>query len=429
MCSFVSSTFMHHFHLFSHENYIHISYSLCVLSQFFIFSFHFCHLQLFQKLTFSDASSTTSTPSHPPSQKYCHRHLYTQQVNSNRTPTRHRVAPSPEHHPTTAFHPNNADEHTKSNSTHIFEDFHHSNQSIRSGSGSQKNLTRLFRIRKASTTKMSQSSPTKRKENSTKNTNNMNNAKHLMETANDAMVKDKRCNHNANISTTATMSVDEEEIVFTENRIYMGNNSDDSGNGSMTTGSMANERQQFYTKGSETHENTVNRSCASSPKFIEKEILFNKMKMSRSERKSIPMSPLAKTTTQRPSLRSVYETNSMNSCDASPEHRYSEYDNLNEAFYRSHNCRTNDDTLSVTKNNESYIENWDFVRQNSDLDSGSATMSPSQPIGNRRLYEIHYEAAVSSRRTSISTAETWIDDESFDNVFNEEMERRCATYQ
>uniref|UniRef100_A0A182NHX8 Uncharacterized protein n=1 Tax=Anopheles dirus TaxID=7168 RepID=A0A182NHX8_9DIPT len=33
----------------------------------------------------------------------------------------------------------------------------------------------------------------------------------------------------------------------------------------------------------------------------------------------------------------------------------------------------------------------------------------------------------SSRRTSASTVETWIDDETFDNSFNEELERRCVT--
>lgn len=34
----------------------------------------------------------------------------------------------------------------------------------------------------------------------------------------------------------------------------------------------------------------------------------------------------------------------------------------------------------------------------------------------------------SSRRTSISTVETWVEDEIFDNSFNEELERRCASF-
>lgn len=39
---------------------------------------------------------------------------------------------------------------------------------------------------------------------------------------------------------------------------------------------------------------------------------------------------------------------------------------------------------------------------------------------------IHYECVSDSRRTSVSTCDTWIDDESFDNSFNEELEKRCT---
>ncbi|XP_053676460.1 uncharacterized protein LOC128726666 [Anopheles nili] len=51
---------------------------------------------------------------------------------------------------------------------------------------------------------------------------------------------------------------------------------------------------------------------------------------------------------------------------------------------------------------------------------------------NCKQYEIDTDVVwrstrCSSRRTSASTVETWIDDETFDNSFNEELERRCAT--
>ncbi|XP_061497209.1 uncharacterized protein LOC5666936 [Anopheles gambiae] len=51
---------------------------------------------------------------------------------------------------------------------------------------------------------------------------------------------------------------------------------------------------------------------------------------------------------------------------------------------------------------------------------------------NSKHYEIDTDVVwrstrCSSRRTSASTVETWIDDETFDNSFNEELERRCAT--
>uniref|UniRef100_A0A182QWI5 Uncharacterized protein n=1 Tax=Anopheles farauti TaxID=69004 RepID=A0A182QWI5_9DIPT len=51
---------------------------------------------------------------------------------------------------------------------------------------------------------------------------------------------------------------------------------------------------------------------------------------------------------------------------------------------------------------------------------------------NSKQYEIDTDVVwrstrCSSRRTSASTVETWIDDETFDNSFNEELERRCVT--
>ncbi|XP_053687151.1 uncharacterized protein LOC128736688 [Sabethes cyaneus] len=41
--------------------------------------------------------------------------------------------------------------------------------------------------------------------------------------------------------------------------------------------------------------------------------------------------------------------------------------------------------------------------------------------------DVVWRTSNSSRRTSASTVETWIEDEVFDNSFNEELERRCAT--
>jgi hypothetical protein len=43
-----------------------------------------------------------------------------------------------------------------------------------------------------------------------------------------------------------------------------------------------------------------------------------------------------------------------------------------------------------------------------------------------KAYEIDFENWQSSRRSSIDTVETWIEDEVFDNSFNEELERRVA---
>lgn len=150
--------------------------------------------------------------------------------------------------------------------------------------------------------------------------------------------------------------------------------------------------------------------------------------------------------------------------DGSPTKRLSEYDNLNETFWHSHenehsicpNCCDCDGTRTGNKltrssticdqmtngdnhkhcinnnhhnnnsnNRSTYADTWDYI-------NGRIGPVPIPPTANPNMiqnkYEIHYESAVSasSRRTSISTIETWIDDEVFDNSFNEELERRCA---
>lgn len=84
-----------------------------------------------------------------------------------------------------------------------------------------------------------------------------------------------------------------------------------------------------------------------------------------------------------------------------------------------------------------------FVEQNSILDnhrnrirSTSPTVSPQVPrptlealmnnnYGSNGAYYYERASASVSRRSSISTTETWVDDESFDNSFNEELEKRC----
>lgn len=128
--------------------------------------------------------------------------------------------------------------------------------------------------------------------------------------------------------------------------------------------------------------------------------------------------------------------------DNSPTKRLSEYDNLNETFCLSHAmCKQNNANRNkyLADNNDSgygngtYAETWDFLNNRpshspSSQSSTTASTTNCKPLS-KKLYEIHYETAVSgsSRRTSISTIETWIDDEVFDNSFNEELEKRCAS--
>lgn len=376
-----------------------------------------------------------SSPSHSTSQKCCHRHLYTQQV--NRTPTRHRIAPSPNHQPATAFNSNNNRIKSTSNAyPHILDDFHHSSQSLRSSHG---NLSKLFRIRKSSTSSCSPSSKSKQ----SKNTNNMNNAKHLMTITSSSIespnARKKQCNHNANISPSPPPQMvnqcDEDEIIFTENRIYVATSGRNGTHKKYHSNSITLDR---ISKSSENRENVANQSTASSPKSLEKEIIFDKMKSTKIERKMLPLSPLAthshphnncKNQFRHPN-KNIFETSTdIPSCGSSPSnYRYSEYDNLNESFYRTHNCDSNES--GKMHNPNAYIESWDFVNNQNDEDFSNVTMSPyDSNKKNPRICEINYEAAMPSRRSSISTAETWIDDETFDNSFNEELEKRCATYQ
>lgn len=86
-----------------------------------------------------------------------------------------------------------------------------------------------------------------------------------------------------------------------------------------------------------------------------------------------------------------------------------------------------------------------YVQQNSILDnhrnrirSSSPALSPrSNPptldtllnnnYGSNGAYYYERASASFSRRSSISTTETWVDDETFENSFNEELEKRCET--
>lgn len=418
--------------------------------RFFFFSPHF---QLLQKLSLADASSTTSSPCHQPSQKCCHRNMYVPQI--NRTPTRHRVAPSPEHRPTTNAFRQSKSSHRKAQTTntdpnannnhqvaHIFDDFHHSNQSLHSQTG---HLSKLFRIRKSVTCTERTASAPPTSTSTTKNTNRMNNAKHLMgavtagENAHQQPQK-KRFNHSAaeRMPSTngAVLPGDEEEIIFTENRIYAAAEASPTArelrvnhNENTSTPSKQHTKHSFramttmecFSKGNaDSDANSVNRSTsaaavtatATNSKIVKKEIVFEKVKMQRGERTS-PQSA-------RPF--------GFQSISSSPIHHHysdSEYDNLNETFYNSEHSARTPNASRVQYDDDT----WDFLAGGRPETYHNVVLTPTHPpMSNRRLYEIHYEAAVSSRRSSISTAETWIDDETFDNSFNEELEKRCATY-
>lgn len=88
-----------------------------------------------------------------------------------------------------------------------------------------------------------------------------------------------------------------------------------------------------------------------------------------------------------------------------------------------------------------YDNDAGYVEQNSILDNHRnrirsttppppATSPPSLDalLNNNQSYYYERASASFSRRSSISTTETWVDDESFDNSFNEELEKRCEVF-
>lgn len=266
----------------------------------------------------------------------------------------------------------------------------------------------------------------------------------------------KRFNHSAiermPSTTTGSMSpADEEEIIFTENLIYTAaataaspsaNEKHINHNENTSTPSKQHTKHTFhalstidcYSKGSsDMHANSMNHSSsaaavtatATNSKIVTKEIIFEKVKLNRDER--TPPSIDSPQSGRHPVHCKPFSFQSNSGSPINHHYSDSEYDNLNETFYHSvHNAPTPNATRIPYDD-----DTWDFLAGGGNRTDPyhNVVLTPTHPpMSNRRLYEIHYEAAVSSRRSSISTAETWIDDETFDNSFNEELEKRCATY-
>lgn len=198
---------------------------------------------------------------------------------------------------------------------------------------------------------------------------------------------------------TIDMFDDDDEIIFTENKIYVGIRTD------------ILQEHTHYLK--ENH-------CDASTDQIQSRSL----KMD-----TIPAynNWCAKDTDNIINQHNVYDNQGdfnerqlsgfVNISTGSTSKRLSEYDNVNKLFWHSH-----DSDSVITEHfyaDAQNIVNWALVPV------------PSTANNNliKNVNEIHYDVSSSvSRRTSISTNETWIDDEEFDNSFNEELELRCAKY-
>lgn len=259
----------------------------------------------------------------------------------------------------------------------------------------------------------------------------------------------KRFNHSAierMPSRDVALDVDEEEIIFTENRIYAAASPTAAEkranhNENTSTPSKQHTKHSFraltsidcFSKDSDMHENSVNRSVpatgmaatTTNSKVLKKEIVFEKMKLNRDERLSPTAYIDSPQSVRHPLQCKPFAFQSNNGSPINHHYSDSEYDNLNETFYHSEHSAPTPNATRIQYDDDT----WDFLAGGRTDAYHNVVLTPTHPpMSNRRLYEIHYEAAVSSRRSSISTAETWIDDEAFDNSFNEELEKRCATY-
>lgn len=232
-------------------------------------------------------------------------------------------------------------------------------------------------------------------------------------------------------SATTSNTFGDEEIIFTENRIYA----------SMAERSSRSKQQRWYEADHSPCENNATN-----------EIIFEKVKLNR-QNEQIGSEHRQHENGHQNIMRALFpfETStdvsangSMYSAtmpydyeNSSPCKRLAEYENLNESFWHSpdndggvtcsHGSGRGCETSPASSNSKStYAETWDYIGIN------RITSVPIPPTANANMvqnkYEIHYESAVSasSRRTSISTTETWIDDEVFDNSFNEKLEKRCV---
>lgn len=173
--------------------------------------------------------------------------------------------------------------------------------------------------------------------------------------------------------------------------------------------------------------------CASEP------IVFEKVKYDKNKKYLQPPSP--SNSSEHSTIS--YELNQyFGNCSSrsTQTNRLSTYDNVDYEWVgddENGNSSTNEHNLSMMKGhqhnqtlnndnnqNEFYLKNsdsWKFFNK--------------QYLHNNKFFDnhkiirnntIHYETVSDSRRTSVSTCDTWIDDESFDNSFNEELERRCT---
>lgn len=228
-----------------------------------------------------------------------------------------------------------------------------------------------------------------------------------------ANINNKRCiQNNTNIHqkfnrpVSTTEYFDDDEIIFTENKIYVGIQEDILAEHTSNLRNIQNKVSPV--------KNTL------SPSKRETKLIFDFC-----QKKTVHINPQPRDV---PANTNGLQSSETVSSEIEPtSKRLSEYDNVNTIFWHSHN---DNDTIIGNWIENNHMKQFDADAQN--LLNISLAPIPSTANANmvKNINEIYCELPVSasSRRTSISTSDTWIDDEEFDNSFNEELEMRCAKY-
>lgn len=247
-----------------------------------------------------------------------------------------------------------------------------------------------------------------------------------------------------------TIFVDE-EIIFTENKIYI---SATERNLKQCTSNNKVYKKPFDAIGGNCSSNfnsmssspiDDNGKCSGKLGFVDslcasEQIVFEKVKYDKNKKYLQPPSP--SNSSEHSTIS--YELNQyFGNCSnrSTQTKRLSTYDNV-DYEWASHDengnssRHFNDFQLSTKGHQQNQIpiindNQNEFYLKNSD----SWKFFNKQYLQNSKFFDnhkiiknntIHYESVSDSRRTSVSTLDTWVDDESFDNSFNEELEKRCT---
>lgn len=269
---------------------------------------------------------------------------------------------------------------------------------------------------------------------------------------------DKNKSSNNNFSGSSSSSYDmknsifvDEEIIFTENKIYI---SATERNLKQCKSNNKVDKKPFDVRNVGNYCNQFNSislppingngKCSGKLGFdyslrANEQIVFEKVKYDKNKKYLQPPSPSnsSEHSTISYELNQYFGSSSSRSTQTN---RLSTYDNIDYEWAgndENGNSSSNRNELNSSikghqqkqttindNQNELYLKNsdsWKFFNKQ--------YLQNSKFFDNHKIIKnntIHYECVSDSRRTSVSTCDTWVDDESFDNSFNEELEKRCT---